>query len=308
MTSDDATERVDETVADAIGALDDRRRREILFALLEAERRTRTPRKTLSFTELYDAVDVDSTSQFSYHLKRLVGPFLAETPDGYHLTYSGATVARGIRSGEYESAPAVDDGAVDGVCPFCGATALVAAFEAEQFRVRCEECESTLLTDFLPRSQCRGRTPDEIVESVGHRIWSSFLQLRAGVCPECAGRVESDVERHEDDGAPLHSHVSACSECGYVLTFPVEVAAAFHPAVLGRLWEHGISLWDIPLWEFFALVESGAIATDVRSTEPVDIRFELSIAEDRLRLEMDETLTVAIADSGSREAAARSPE
>ena len=221
MTREDTGERPDGDVAGAIGSLGDRRRLEILFALAEAERASGRMWKTLSFTELYDAVDLDSTSQFSYHLKRLVGPFLTETPDGYHLTYAGAKIARALRSGEYESTPEFEDRAVEGICVFCESTSLVATLADEQFLVRCRTCDSTLITDFFPRSQSRGRTPAETVESFGHRIWSSFVQLQGNVCPECYGRVETSVEALDPDlaarvrgEATRHSHVSACRECG----------------------------------------------------------------------------------------------
>ena len=301
MTREDTTERLDGDVAEAIGSLGDRRRLEILFALAEAERASGTMWKTLSFTELYDAVDLDSTSQFSYHLKRLVGPFLTETADGYHLTYGGAKIARAIRSGEYESTSEFEERAVDGVCVFCESSSLVATLADEQFHVRCRACDSTLVTDFFPRSQSRGRTPAEIVESFGHRIWSSFVQLRGNVCPECYGRVETCVEALDPDDAARvrgeatrYSHVSACRECGFVITFPVEVAAAFHPAALGHFWEHGVSLWGVPIWEFFAFIVSDAIATDVVSTEPVEIRFDITLDGQTLRLEMDETMAISV--------------
>jgi len=291
----DAGERFDETVTDAIGALGDPRRLEILFALTEAERPQETPWTTMSFTELYDAVDIDSTSQFAYHLKRLVGPFLTETPDGYQLTYSATKIARAIRSGEYESTSAFEDRSIDGVCLFCASESLVATLEAEHFLVRCESCDSTLLTDLFPRSQSRGRTPAEIVDSFGHRIWSSFVQLRADVCPECHGRIETTVEGIERGGDSLYVLASTCHECGFVLTLPVEVAAAFHPAAVCHCWDHGISLWDVPLWEFFEFIVTGEIAADVASADPVDVRFEFTFDEESLYLTMDDTLAVTVA-------------
>ena len=93
MTPTDET-RIDQAVIDAISALGNRTRLEILLALAIAERDRREQWLTLSFTDLYDAVDLDSTSQFSYHLDRLVGPFIAETPDGYRLTYGGDKIVQ----------------------------------------------------------------------------------------------------------------------------------------------------------------------------------------------------------------------
>ena len=281
-------------VAEAIGLLGDAHRLGILVAVADPSRGEKTPWEPMSFTELYEAADVDSTSGFAYHLEKLVGPFLTETPAGYRLTYNGARIVRAIRSGLFEGTPTFDDERIAGTCVFCASSPLVATLEEELFVVRCPSCETTLVTDYFPRSQSVGRTPSAIVESFGHRIWSSVIAVRGGTCPECYGHVESTVTDFERDGRTRWTATSNCRECWFELSFPVEVIAAFHPAAIGHFWEHGVSLWDVPLWEFFEYIVSGAIDTDVMSTDPVALRIECRLGETPLRLEMDETTSVSV--------------
>jgi len=314
----------------ALAALGNERRLEILLALGDRERETRVDRYELSFTELYDAVAVESTSQFSYHLSQLVGPFVAETDDGYHLTYSGDKIVRAVRSGIYESTARFDPVAVDGACVACGATGLEAHLEDERFVVRCRDCDRRLLSDSFPRSQAADRTPAEIVESFGYRIWSTYLLLRGDVCPECYGRTERRVDCHErgananaasapdpdsnsepdpgsdsesptESGAdaetePLYTFASICKRCDFTIHLPVEVPVAFHPVALEFLWRQGVSLLDLPLWELFALIDSDDWTTDVRSIDPLDAHFRIEMDGEAAAFAMDDSVTVTSLD------------
>ncbi|MXV64516.1 ArsR family transcriptional regulator [Natronorubrum sp. JWXQ-INN-674] len=298
-TDESGTEKahIDQTVVDALGSLGNRKRLEILLALTEAERETQEQWLTMSFTELYDAVGIESTSQFSYHLDRLVGWFVAETPDGYRLTYGGDKLVRTILSGVYETTQSFDDVAVAGTCVFCEDTSLVATMDTERFVVRCRSCETTLLTDMLPRSQTRNRSPTAIVDSVGARIWSSYTLVRGGVCPECYGPVDTVVDTHdpetdEDEDRTFYALSHTCQECWLAVHMPIEVTAAFHPVTAAFFWEHGISLPDVPIWEFFEYIATETIRTDVASTDPLEATVTVTFGDETLRLEMDDTFTV----------------
>lgn len=292
--SDDAD--IGRAAIDAIEALGSERRLAILFALADREWEERTDGYAMSFTDLYEAVDVDSTSQFAYHLKRLVGWFVAETPDGYRLTYAGDKIVRAVRSGLYESPPAFDAVAVDGTCPLCREAALVADLHEERFVVRCSACESTLLVDSFPRSQAAGRSPAEITESFGYRIWSAFVATRGGVCPECYGRADAAVESHDRDGATLYTVVSTCRECRMVIHVPIEVPVALHPAAADFLRRHGLPPLETPLWELFGRFASDDWAVDVASRSPFAARFEITLDGETLALEMDDSLAVTPVD------------
>lgn len=292
MTSRDDETRIDEDVVDAIGALGNRTRLEILLTLAETQRERQEQWLQMSFTELYDAVDVSSTSQFSYHLDRLVGPFLAETDDGYRLTYAGDSIVRTVLAGLYENTRSFDDTGVDGVCVFCGTDSLVATVAEEQFVVRCVSCNTRLLTDFLPESQTRHRSASEVVASVGTRIWGSFTLVRNGVCPECYGPIDTDVEAHRHDDRTLYTLESTCRECWLTIHIPLEAIAVLHPAAAGFFWEHGISVLERPLWEFFEHIASKVVTAEVETVDPLAATVEIALYGESRRLKVDDELTV----------------
>ena len=234
-----------------------------------------------------------SSSQFSYHLNQLVGQFVSETPDGYRLTYSGTKIVRVIRSGVYESTSAFEDQEVSGACLFCDETTLLATLDVDQFRIRCTSCEAILVTDFCPRSQTRDRTTTEIIESYCYRIWSMYVQLRGGLCPECFGTVETVVSRYEHGDDAHHIYNSSCRECHFLVSMPVEVPVAFHPAVLSLFWDHDVSILDVPLWELYEYITSDVIVLDVVSEEPFEARCTVTLNDESLSLSVDETVTVS---------------
>ncbi|USZ71686.1 ArsR/SmtB family transcription factor [Natronosalvus halobius] len=292
MTPTDSEDRVSPSASDAIDSLANDRRLEILIALADREWEVQENGHVMSFTDLYDAVDVDSTSQFSYHLTTLVGRFVAETDGGYRLTYAGDKVVRAILSGLYEAPPTFEAVDVDGVCPFCREAALVADSLEERFVVRCAACDSTLLADAFPRSQAAHRSPSEIAESFGCGIWSTAVAVDGGVCPECNGVVDAAVDSHERDGLVVHTVAHTCRECRTMIHLPIEVFVALHPETAAFLHRHGISVLETPLWELFGSFTSGEWTTDVRSMSPLEARFELSYDDEMLVLEMDDDLEV----------------
>ncbi|GAB3041044.1 DUF7351 domain-containing protein [Natronobiforma cellulositropha] len=285
------TDEIDDAVVDAIGALGNAYRLEVLLALAERGRELEVDGHAMTFTELYEAVDIDSSSQFAYHLERLVGQFVAETEAGYRLTYAGDRIVRVLRSGVYESAPAFEGRALKGVCLGCGSASLVATLADERFVVRCEACETPVLSDYFPRSQTRERSPEAVVESAATRIWSSSVLLRGGVCPACYGRVDTTADRHDHAGQTRYTHRNTCRTCDLQVHLPVEVAAVSHPRAVGFLWDHGVSLFDLPLWELLGLLSTGALSTTPHSSEPLEVRVDLSFA--------GETLSVLVDGSGA---------
>ncbi|WP_121820076.1 ArsR/SmtB family transcription factor [Halostella salina] len=277
----------DTDIGAALGSLGNDNRLQILLTLAEAERTQREQWLTRSFTELYEAVDIGSTSQFSYHLRKLVGQFVTETPEGYQLTYSGRKIVRAVRSGVYESSPSFERQEVDGVCVLCEAASLVATLESEQFTIRCTACDSTLITDYFPRSQARNRSPGEIVDSFGHRIWGTYVQVRGNVCPECFGPVETGIETHERGDKTLHTYTSACPQCWFTVHIPVEAAVAFHPAAMGAFWDAGVALPTTPLWELWEYTVGDVITTETVASDPIELEVTVTLDDITLRFSID---------------------
>lgn len=296
MVPEDDSPQIEERVVESIEALASRQRLEILVALAERKYTVWAETTAMSFTELYDAVDCQSTSQFTYHLKQLVDKFIVETPEGYQLTYAGDKVRRAIFSGLYDSSPAFEPFQVHGTCPHCGAQSLEAHSANDWFTVECPECEVAIVSDLFPHSMARGRSPREIVDSFGSSIWAKFIFVRGSVCPECYGRVETTIQCPEQGTHPYSVVVNECRECWFTIRMPVDVAVAFHPLVVEALWRHGVSVLDTPLWELFEYTTGEFWDSTVVSEDPFVAHVEITLDDVCLRLSVDQTLSVSVLD------------
>ena len=93
MTNDSETgEATPLSPDEAFSVLGDQARLGILRALATAD-------GPLAYVELYDAVEYDDSSNFSYHLDKLVGHFVRKTDDGYRLYDAGRRVVEAVVSG-----------------------------------------------------------------------------------------------------------------------------------------------------------------------------------------------------------------
>lgn len=81
-----------DALASHFDLLSDESRLEIIGALYRAG--SHSPSDPLSFSALFDRTGITDTGQFNYHLRRLRGPFVEKTDDGYCLTTSGAIIGR----------------------------------------------------------------------------------------------------------------------------------------------------------------------------------------------------------------------
>lgn len=293
MVSEKAPQ-VDQNIVENIEALASQQRLEILVALAERKYGAETGSTAMTFTELYNAVDCQSSSQFTYHLNRLIETFIVETPEGYRLTYAGDKVRRAIFSGLYESSQGLQPMDIEGTCPVCGSQSLTACSTNARFTVECTACETSLLSDFFPQSVARDRTPREVVDSFGYSIWAKFVFVRGGVCPECYGRVETEIQRSEEGDRSFIVSVSECRECLFTVHVPVDVAVAFHPVVVEAFWQHGISLLDTPLWELFEYTTADFWEATIASEDPFTLNVDIFLDNRELRLFVDETLTVSL--------------
>ncbi|ELZ88299.1 hypothetical protein C441_18947 [Haloferax sulfurifontis ATCC BAA-897] len=292
---------IDENVIESIEALANQQRLEILVALAERKYNEEAETSALSFSHLYDAVSCQSTSQFSYHLKQLVGRFVVETEDGYQLTYAGDKVRRALFSGLYESSHTFGPVAVKGACPNCGARSLDAYSADGQFTVDCRECATPIVSDLFPQSIAQERSTQEIVDSFGYGIWAKYVFVRGGVCPECYGLLDTTVQQLERGEHFMSVSINECRRCWFTVSIPIDVVVAFHPVVIEAFWQHGVSLLDIPLWELFEYTTTEHWNTAVRAEEPFAASVEIVLDETEIRLSVDHQPSVTVVEKTVRE-------
>lgn len=281
--------------ADAFSLLGDPSRLQIVTALQEA-----VDAAPVAFSTLYDAVDVDGTSRFDYHLDELVPHFVDRSEEGYDLTAAGRRVARAVAAGTYTDAVRLAPVAIDGECYACGDAALSAAYGGERFRVDCSACGEDVLAIRVPPSVVRGREPREAVDAVERWSRTQVDQATRGLCPTCGGAVEPAVV--EDLGAAVDPDVAAaydCTVCDRQVLTSFGALAAREEAVVEFLAERGRAPTDGRYWERDAWVSGEPVAVDSR--DPWRVRVTVQADGDDCRVTFDgdlEVVDVTVADGG----------
>ena len=285
MSTDADLSPDDLTPEEAFSLLGDRTRVAILQALADAEREAWDNDATVSFSELYERIEANNTSQFAYHLDRLSGSFLTKTEAGYTLTFAGETVVRAIRAGTYHDRIEFEPVDLSGNCLACESDELEAIYET-YLQVRCRDCETNLMTCSLTPQQVRDRTPEEVLASCDAAARIRYRLALAGVCEACSGRMKGTVRGVDGPAGDTHLHVSECVGCGMAVSMPVSMRLYHHPAVAGFLWNHGIDAVELPLWEQFGHV-TYRCQTRVIQDDPFEAEVALAHGNEQLRATLE---------------------
>ncbi|WP_232703333.1 DUF7351 domain-containing protein [Halobacterium wangiae] len=288
MPGDDETTL---TPAEAFAILGNEHRIAILRAVAAAERDVADASEPygLSFSELFDRVDLEATSQFAYHLDRLVGSFLRETEDGYRFTAAGERVVRAVLAGTYNEDPSFEPLTVEGRCPACDASTLVASYDTDQLAVTCADCGTRVFSQTLPPSAAVDRSPRDALESGSLRARHDFSLAVQGTCPTCAGVTDAELRT---GGTGQHVIACTCRQCGQTVFGPIAFAVLEHPAVVAFYWEHGVNLAERPVWQIVADLLSDRWSSTVTSESPFAASLVVSFGDDELQLTLDETFAV----------------
>ena len=285
-------------MAGVFGLLSDETRVDILraIALAESERHGVNVGPTaLSFSEVYDRVDVENTSKLSYHLGELTGTFLRKSEDGYSFTHLGERFARLILSENHQSLPDFEPRETAGTCPFCEASPLRARLHYQFLVVECPDCERPVSNYQVTPAQARARDEAELVRSVERKQALDYAQVRRGVCPACSGSLSADVrdagETPLPDADPFLV-VDRCEQCLRRYSAPLTYGAAYHPASVAFHWDHGVDVTTSGLWTFHEHVVAREWTSERVATDPAAYEVVFRHDGDRLRCHLDATATV----------------
>ena len=273
----------------AFAALGSEHRVDILRTLVVA---VEEEESGLPFTELYGRTDIDSSSQFSYHLDQLTDEFVRETDGEYRPTSAGERVVRAIRSGMYTESPSFESVTVDGRCPACESTTLRAAYGEPHLEVGCTDCDTTVVTYDLSPAETAGRTPMETLRACNRRVLREYETAIAGSCPTCNGKTAVDIESGPEDGD--YACVALCSQCRLRLFAPVELPLFGHPAVVAFYWERGVDVTELPLWQLPEYI--GDADRYVSENEPLALEITLHHDGASITARIDADGSVSVAD------------
>ena len=300
------------TPEEAFAVLGEETRLEILRALGDAE-------GPLSFSDLFDRVEYDDSSNFTYHLEKLVGHFVRKTDCGYELRQPGARVVEAVLSGVIDETPTIEPTRIDHECLLCGAPAVV-HYREDVVGLYCTECDGMYghpdpddptvpdeLADCgdlggypLPPSGLQGRTPTDAFEAAETWEMSQVLSWGSGVCPRCTAPMEREVRVCEDhDGT-----ADRCSRCGRRYAVLVDGSCTNCPRKTTGLAAHYL----LPNTEFLSFLTSNGVnpvspmpefyrvlidhEEHVVSTDPLDVRLTFTVGDESITFAVDEDLSI----------------
>jgi len=298
----------EERAAAAFGTLGDPTRIAVLHTFAEAmDEQSLSPAggmPTLTFSELYDRLDVDSTSQLSYHLNELAGDYLRQVDDGWTITFAGNAIVRLVLSGGYAGGIDFEPVETDGRCPYCDAEGLRATVDDRALLYVCQACDRKVGGTPVTPAQVRDRDPESLLASTTTRTVEMVGQFRDGVCSECGGIADVDVVAPDvettGEGAQYVA-TGRCRRCWWRVNAPPPMWLATHPASVSFHWGHGVDVTAEGARDIGANLESGRWRTDRVDTDPAVYEVTYRVDGDVLRLTAADDLSVRSAERVRRD-------
>ncbi|WP_435359627.1 DUF7351 domain-containing protein [Haloarchaeobius sp. DFWS5] len=283
MSKATITDAVDEvTPAEAFAVIANETRLSILEALWRADERP------VRFSELRSAVGMRDSAQFNYHLQQLCDQFVVKRADGYDLRHAGEKVVSAVLAGDFTENPHWEPFEIDGRCVACDTT-LLAEYEDENIRIECPDCSHAHGEYPFPPGGLNDRTRDEVMEAFDERVRHLHCLAADGVCPECAGKMQSTIERGGECCIGLDLRVEhTCQQCGHSLcsAFGLLLLDQSDTATFHR--DHGIDLQDTPYWNLPWCVSDHS--TEVVSQDPWEVVVSVTLDDETLRVTFDDSL------------------
>ncbi|WP_408960472.1 ArsR/SmtB family transcription factor [Natrinema sp. 74] len=271
--------------ADVFATLGNETRVDILRSLLECG----ADNSPVSFTDLFEAVDIADSANFNYHLQQLTDHFVTQTDEGYEFRYPGRKVVSSIFSGTFTERAQLGLFPVDGSCYSCERS-LQGWYADDTLTIGCTDCGTIQVSYPFPTGGLDDRSIDELLQAFHHYVRHHYCLAADGVCPECTGSVETDLVYglNADDQDVAVEHV--CQRCGYQLQSTVGLTLLDNADVLVFHSKRGVDLNTEPFWHFDWCVSD--IRTRVVSEAPLRVQLTLPCENDELQVLVDETGTV----------------
>lgn len=293
---------------DAFALLGNDTRIDILRTLWDAFE-SGTGDNTVSYSELFERVAIEDSGNFSYHLEKLIGPFVRRSDEGYELKQTGINVVRAVVAGTVTTDPAFGPVRIDLACPFCDAPVEV-AYADEVITAHCTACAGTrywgdkpgfLFGGFVPPVTIGERPIEDAFRAAIVYILYQIAALHDGACPHCSSPPETTIDVCTDhrpgpnrlcpncDWAHVAEVWMVCSTCKRSAFPPVRAVALHDPAVTAFFHDHGIE-HRFASWE--TIVRSADVDEELLSADPFRARVTIPVEDDELRLTLDDDVNV----------------
>lgn len=212
-------------------------RLDILLALFEDWMAAYTEPK--SYAELMDAVGLEDSGKFNYHLGKLRGVYIRQVEDGYVPTASATALYRAVLATRPTETVEYEQPLGEANCPSCGAQPTL-RYERGFVTVDCPACQQWEgFTYPFPQNGFEQRDPEQVLRAVHDRVRHEVGLARTGQCPSCAGPIAVDP-RVDVIEEPDHWVELACESCTFVVGIDLLSALLTDDRVAAALREIGL--------------------------------------------------------------------
>ncbi len=270
-------------LTDVVELVNHETRAAILVAL--ADRHREAPRHpALRFSELRERVGHDDPGNFNYHLQRLTGELVERTDDGYELSEVGHRFVGTLLSGKYDPDVELAVPDVEFECLVCGGVAAV-AYADGTFRVECEG-DHSLRVDVSPSVVTDRSVETAVNVALAKGQFETRLTIE-GFCPLCGGRTSGGLETSDFEHADA-LYAAVCERCGVWVQNTAGGCVLDHPAVVSLCYDHGLDVRE----DAHEVLTDHVGPAEVREEDPLRVEVVVSVGDDAVVLELDETAEV----------------
>lgn len=243
----------------------------------------------VGYSELQEMVGIRDNGNFNYHLRELEG-FVEKEPEGYTLTRNGLELLSAVQAGIFDADWTWGPVDAPGECLFCD-TAVGLHYEDGVLWLTCGNEEHSMGLWASP-ALLASQPNETIIEKVAFLGNQWGAMTRRGICSECQGRVEGEIEYGGSQPDHYHYHAN-CLHCGSRHGIPLGLYLISHPLVWEFYDEHGVDVRTIPFWTLdFATPGSESVV----STEPLRLQVEITLHENCLRVDISQDGSVSALD------------
>lgn len=193
----------------------------------------------LRYSTLMDAVGMEDSGKFNYHLEQLRGVYVEQVDERYVPTASAIALYHAVLANRptQQSDNGVD---IDAPCPACDQP-VQARYDQEYLIVDCPHCEDWWGLRYpFPKNGLDGRSGRELLDALDDRAMYDIGLARTGQCPSCAGHTTVTIDPERLDGSQVPTAAFSCETCFWVASIDVLNALRFDPRVAAALVDLGL--------------------------------------------------------------------
>lgn len=247
---------------------------------------------TLAFTDLMEAVGMEDSGQFTYHLKQLTDEFVEKKEGGYGLTLAGIRAYQAVVAHQFSSGVEVEPEELDSTCDECGSESYI-WYEGGRGYVGCLTCDAILIRYPVSSDSFDPCDPRTLMNALNNRLTRDYASMRQGICPYCTGEVRLSLQASSDywekqdmreESVLVHA---ACADCAWFLYANLPAILTYSPVVSGFFEQQGVNVWDEYVW-----TDAMEWAVTDVDTDPIRVRGFFGANDGRLRLVVDDELAI----------------